>query len=75
MLFRSDFAEDDTVFAATSKGLIASNDRGHNWAEIGEEIGRQAFQTVAITGGIDTPQTVIAVTIGGQIWSATFESA
>jgi photosystem II stability/assembly factor-like uncharacterized protein len=63
-----EFADDDTLFAATSGGLMRSGDRGRLWAPLVGELADVPIESVVVGRNAAGFQELFATTIHGVLW-------
>ena len=63
-----DFADDDTLFAATSAGLLRSSYRGRLWYPLVAELDGIPLESVAVARDAAGAQVLFAATIHGEVW-------
>ena len=63
-----DFEDDDTLFAATSAGLLRSSGRGRLWYPSVAELDGTPLESVAVARDAAGGQVLIAATIHGEVW-------
>ena len=68
VLASMDFANDSTLYAATSVGLLRSSDRGRIWKPLVTALEGMPIETVAVARNGDGDQELFAATIGGEVW-------
>ena len=63
-----DFADDNTLFVATSAGLLRSSDRGRLWYPLVAELDGIPIESVAVTRNAAGGQVLLVATIHGAVW-------
>lgn len=63
-----EFAEDDTLFAATSGGLMRSTDRGRLWAPLVGALADVPIESVVVSRNASGRQELFVTTIHGELW-------
>lgn len=63
-----DFADDNTLFVATSAGLLRSSDRGRLWYPLIAELDGVPIESVAVARDAAGVQVLLIATIHGAVW-------
>ncbi len=63
-----DFADDNTLFVATSAGLLRSSDRGRLWYPLVAELDGVPIESVAVARNAAGGQVLLVATIHGAVW-------
>lgn len=63
-----DFADDNTLFVATSAGLLRSSDRGRLWYPLVAELDGVPIESVAVARDAAGGQVLLVATIHGAVW-------
>ncbi len=63
-----DFADDNTLFVATSAGLLRSSDRGRLWYSLIAELNGVPIESVAVARDAAGRQVLLVATIHGEVW-------
>ena len=63
-----EFADDDTLFVATSAGLLRSSDRGRLWYPLLDELYGVPIESVAVARAAAGGQVLLVATIHGEVW-------
>lgn len=63
-----DFADDNTLFVATSAGLLRSSDRGRLWYPLTPELDGVPIEAVAVARDAAGGQVLLVATIHGEVW-------